>query len=468
MSPKDRDNAAHLLHQFNVDTLGDGDLNAGANILASMALTIANVQRPGSAIVANEDGFRTPLGCSFVVSGALSCSLATDVVLAPLHAAQDCVFANVHHWEVEEKRRLDRLIRSDREVENEPENPPATALGELDRDAMFGEAEHTSRCLKLLANPPRFGFNEIGRHPLVFGIADSPDAFPRLMELAHLGRPLVHVALQEAVDCQAFQKAACSLLNGCQLFQPDIRSIRGELLVTDPGGALGEAVRGGLAGTSWLGRGLWLSDHAAGPDFESKAHYAAHARLDQVTTRFRIALRKTWAERLSAGEGKPAKMEANLRSSQVEWVKFLINHEPSFPGITGALRSLPASLLFGLDRLETARPLPADAATFDIGQVLAFARVLALRMINARAMMLRDSRRARIEALGESISRKLADGPLTVREITRRSHRLAASECEQTLEFLMARGRVTRTGNVWSLSQAAAPLPSTPILTVDV
>ena len=64
----------------------------------------------------------------------------------------------------------------------------------------------------------------------------------------------------------------------------------------------------------------------------------------------------------------------------------------------------------------------------------AFARLLALRMVNARELILRDSQRARIEALAESVRRKLADGPLTVRELTRKSHRLSAADCEASLE----------------------------------
>ena len=348
-TPKDREYTACLLHIFDAETLGDGNVDAGANVLAAMALTIANVQRPGASVV-GEDGLRTALGCNLVMSGALTSSLVADRILAPLQANQDNVFANVRHWEEDEKRRLDKLVRTGREADGEPENPPTPALVGLDRDAMLDEVEHTARCWKLLVPPPGAGFHEICRHPLVFGIAGSPETFARMMECAHLGRALVHVALHEAADCPAYQKVASRLTHGCQLFEPDMRSVRGELMVTDPGNALGEALRGGLAGTGWLGGALSLSDHAAGPEFEAKARDATDAKLDLVTTRFRLALNQSWAERLSAGEGKPAKLQCDVRKFQHAWVDFLLSLEPGFSGITGALRSLPASLLYGLHR----------------------------------------------------------------------------------------------------------------------
>ena len=79
---------------------------------------------------------------------------------------------------------------------------------------------------------------------------------------------------------------------------------------------------------------------------------------------------------------------------------------------------------------------------FNIDGVYAFARMLALRMTNSRELMLRHGQQARIEAIAESVRRKLADGALTVRELTRRSHRLAAADCEASLGVLLSKGLV--------------------------
>lgn len=50
-TPEDGENSARLLHLFDAETLGDGNVDAGASVLEAMALTISNLQRPGSAVV---------------------------------------------------------------------------------------------------------------------------------------------------------------------------------------------------------------------------------------------------------------------------------------------------------------------------------------------------------------------------------------------------------------------------------
>ena len=374
------------------------------------------------------------------------------------------------NWKEDEKRRREQLARKGREVENEPQNPPTPALAEMEGDALRGPDEHLTRSLRLLKNPPGGGFHEIRHHPLVFGIAGGPDTLPRLMEPSHLGRPLVHVAFHEAADCGAYAKSANQLLNGYQLLQPEIRSVCGEMIVTDPSNVLADAVRGSVAGTHWLSRSLWLSDHAAGPAFESKAESADHAKLDRMGERFVRSTNGAWAMRIQTGEDKPEKFSCDFRALQSGWVRFLVGLEPSFPGITGALRSLPASLLYGLKRIrEGFKETPEGVPEWYLDWVLSFARLLALRMVNARELILRDSQRARIEALAESVQRKLADGPLTVRDLTRKSHRLSAADCEASLGVLLSKGLVKCTGNLWCLSQAATPTATpTQALTLDV
>ena len=429
-TPEDRENSARLLHLFDAETLGDGNVDAGAIVLAAMALTISDLQRPGSA-VKSADGSETKLGCSMLVSGALSASLVTDLVLAPLKRNQDRLFAHVRHWEEDKKRRWEQLVRKGREVENDPQNPLTPALSAMNRDPLLSLDEHLAFSLKLLKNPPGAEFHEVSRHPLVFGIAGGPDMLPRLMEPSHLGRPLVQVAFHDAADCGAYAKAANQLLNGCQLFQPEIRSVRGEMIVMDASNVLAEAVRGNVAGTHWLSRMLWLPDHAAGPAFESKANSADHAKLDQVGERFVRSMNGAWGMRTHAGEDKPEKFSCNFRAHQSGWVRFLVGLEPSFPGITGALRSLPASLLYGLQMIRQGiKETPEGVPNWYLDWVLSFARLLALRMVNARELILRDSQRARIEALAE----KDAD-----REDEARDEALGRTRCFATGKGLLVR-----------------------------
>ena len=179
---------ARLLHMFNAEALGDGNVDAGANVLAAMALTIANLQRPGSTVV-NEEGYRTNLGGSMVVSGGLSASLVSNLVLARLQARQNNVSANVLYWQEFEKRRWEKLVRNQREVDGEPESEPFPPLSELNScEALLGEGEHIRRGGKLLMPPPGHGFREICRHPLIYAIAGSPGARRCLVGALECGR----------------------------------------------------------------------------------------------------------------------------------------------------------------------------------------------------------------------------------------------------------------------------------------
>jgi hypothetical protein len=44
----------HFLSTFDTTNLGEGDPVAGANLLAAVACTLANIARPGSGVVTGE------------------------------------------------------------------------------------------------------------------------------------------------------------------------------------------------------------------------------------------------------------------------------------------------------------------------------------------------------------------------------------------------------------------------------
>ena len=467
MTDKDHVNVSRLLHHFNAETLGDGNLAAGANLLAAMALTIANIQRPGSAIV-TADGSRIAPGCGFVVSDSLTSSLFAELVISPMQVWQNALCDNVRHFDETVQREREIAARKDRQVEADPEvdREHRPSLENLMRPSLTGDREDRANAMRLLDAPPGMGVREIQNQPLVFGTAGGPETIAVLMESAHLGQLLLHVPLHKPGDSDACADACSRLLDGRFLPDPVARTVRGYPIVTDPHRMLGDAARSRGAGAGWLSRLCWLTNHAAGPAFERPLEVVASEQLDRVTVRFHKALREAFGDRLNAASGRPEMMELDLKEHQAEWIKFLAARETAFPGITGTLRPLPASLVLGLWKIRTA--LPTATKAFHVNWVYAFARLLAQRMSNARQVMMRDARFAKIAGRADAIRRKLADGPLTVREIARRSNRLTADECEETLEHLAATGLVTRTGKVWSLTPHAAAHAATQTLTVDV
>jgi hypothetical protein len=470
MTPTDIECAGRLLHHFDASALGDGNLNARANVLAAMALSIANTQRPDSAIQ-GKDGSRTALGCGLIAAGSLSAGLISERVIVPLQIRQSRVSDNVRHWQEVDKRRHMEAARKGRPVNEwgeDPEDQHHPVLGALTRVPMMLEGEGIALSARLLGSPSGWGFREVRDHPLVFASAAGPGDVPRLMASAHLGKPQVHVALADGGQCAAYARVCNVLMDGCHLSHPVALNVRGEVLVTDSGNALADAVRDGGAGDRWLSRLVWLSDHKAGPEFEIPTDATSGGRLDQVIARYGAAMDRAWARRLNTVSSAPTVIECELREAQAGWVGFLADHETEFPGITGNARRLPASLNFGLFEIQKTSPATRGAPMMKSGDVMALARMLVLRMLNARSLMRRDSRRARIAEHARAIRSKLAEGPLTVRELARRSHRLSAADCEEALDLLAAGGFVKRTTNAWCLIPSTAPLPSTATLTVNV
>jgi hypothetical protein len=83
VSPQAHQYLCHLFELFDVVNLGEGDLTAGANTHAALALAIAGSQRPDFALC-GANGSRTSIGGSFLVSGALSAGLVAEHLIVPL------------------------------------------------------------------------------------------------------------------------------------------------------------------------------------------------------------------------------------------------------------------------------------------------------------------------------------------------------------------------------------------------
>jgi hypothetical protein len=80
MSPTDTRYLNELLNIFGAERLGEGNLVAGANLLAAMACSLANIQRPGSGLVA-DDGSTLKVGTSLLIFGSHSAGLISERVL---------------------------------------------------------------------------------------------------------------------------------------------------------------------------------------------------------------------------------------------------------------------------------------------------------------------------------------------------------------------------------------------------
>lgn len=444
--------AAKLLHQFDALALGEGDLAAGANTLAAMALALSCVAPPGSCVVGDSDGTRIPVGMGMLLSGALSCDIVDDRVLGVLRDRQNHLYGHVRQWLEKNKLKEQRAAATgapfaNREVETSQRSPFERL--ENPEYAEFHRPDDNFR--DLLRPPQKTGAREIREQPLLFASVGSAEGLASVLDFANSGRPLVHTALSDDGDHALLARVCSEVMSGCPKRSLLSGSISGQVIATDPFGMLGGLLCKGGKGTGWLQRLLWLSDHATGPAFELPNVAATGPQLRRLGELFECAIESVAAKRLNFRMPEPMRVRCEFGRGQAAWNAFLHGLEPRFPGITGTLRPLPASLVFGLLQMtkeceDSSRPQLA------MDDVVAFARLLALRMVNARELMLHEGRSKRLDTLATNIRLKLADGPLSIRDLTRKSNRLNAATCQEVLERLAESGLVVRTGSRWQLT----------------
>ena len=88
MSPNQEEHLRRILTDFNATWLGEGDINAGSNLLVVKAITLSNLSRTGCGIQPSELS-RMKAGCSLLVSGAPSSSHAVNDVVIEVGTLQN-------------------------------------------------------------------------------------------------------------------------------------------------------------------------------------------------------------------------------------------------------------------------------------------------------------------------------------------------------------------------------------------
>jgi hypothetical protein len=195
---------------------------------------------------------------------------------------------------------------------------------------------------------------------------------------------------------------------------------------------------------------LWLVDHTAGPGVEITAAAKSSPQLTRPAECFEAALEDMAARRLNFHKPGPMRLQYPVSKGQAEWNAFLARLEPSFPGIIGTLRPLFASLVFGLSRILVASPEEGRPRLVH-AEVVAFARLLALRMVNVRAVALHHEKEHRLADVAKYIRLKLREGPHSVRDLMRINNNIDATICREALERLADAGVVEVFGKQWQL-----------------
>jgi hypothetical protein len=302
----------------------------------------------------------------------------------------------------------------------------------------------------LCGKPARPGPLDLIMRPLFFATGSTPAHLAKQLERVQKGRALAHVGIDEAADFSRFSQYCSALMDGRLVPGSSAEAVCATVMMTDPNALLGEVIRSGKSSARWVQRMFWLVDGNAGPEPNVPTEFTPPPGIGTVEERYEKALGTIVAERID-NQNRPRQQKCDCQALQADWVNFLKGLEPECPGILGAARSLLVDLIFGIREMVRAEATPKGFELF-IDHVGALARFLAHRMANAYAVMSRAEEIERQQQLESAILFKLEDGPLSIRSLCRKFHRLPAPQCLELLMGLEGTGQVTRHGDRWNLT----------------
>ncbi len=441
MSSDNTEKLARLLHTFDAQRLGEGDVSAGANVLAAMACTIANVHRHGAHIAAN-DGWSYQVGSSLLAYGPLTSALVAERVVSVLAEYQSNLDSHCNEWELAKEAYFGGLDKRPPDGRFTVK-PNIQSLKALHED-MTGEAR--GNLAQLLAPLPNRGKRALLERPLIYASGAQPKRLQSALKRSHVGQLLVHDVLHNPSQCADLSDCCLPLIDGClTVGSKQARPVSGHTLLNDPSQVLDEVLRKGSSARHLMLRMPWLVDGYAGPSLPVPTSVTKHPQLDRMEERFRFALANAWITRLDYSTQKPKTLVYDLSPYQARWIAFLQQQEVSFPGISAAARPLLATLLFGLHLMFTSLP-KSDEVVYHVDDVEALARILVQRMCNARAVIFHDPLREKRESKLKTMFEKLTTGPISVRDLARKHHRMPMNEARDLLTELVLRGEVNHLG----------------------
>ncbi len=438
-----------LLTSFNATWLGEGDINAGTNLLVARAATLADLSRTGCGIDLPRLN-RMHAGCSLLISGSLSSSLASEMV-RQVALRQNNLNAQVMRL-IRDKYEEAAKNGSTIEFPSGPGvNTAENALFHLEQSDSLIPTDSQEEWSKVLSFPPNPRIDDLAAHPKVLVTAKGAKDLEKQLERLHGNRPLVHLSLKNPSDASSYATTCYNLLNGPYPVGYFGETVEANLVVTDPSSILSQVASQTTENAAWLGRMPWLIDGAHGPDAIERTPEPGKFHVSDTGGRFGEALNAVLSRRLNNHDAGTVVHPLNLAESQIRWIDYLKKQENRLPGITGTARSLLATLAFGLIELASAPHCKPLTITPD--GVEALGRWIIARMANARVAMMRTAERERKTELALRVLWKLGSGRFSKRDICR-AFTIRAACVEEILSVLEPAGLVRRIdGNLELLSE---------------
>jgi hypothetical protein len=450
MNQSESQDLQKLLTTFDVNALGEGDINAGANLLTAMAISLANFA-PTDDSVCYEDGTPVRLGASLLVSGVLSSSIIMEEVVTGAAQRQSNLAAHLRRYSESIVEQASKPGAS-----AAPTGRPASSSQYFAN--IFGDLGPLLGTRKeawwpILERRPMERFNDFLNRPKFLVSAARPKDLESQLEGLRPGRPLIHLGINQCSDLAEFSDPGAALIEGRYPIGNGGETIRGNFLLTDPLQLLNEAAKDPDPRTSWLGHFLWLVDGAAGPDAPVDPTAAGHPNGSVTLSRFRRALTGVLINRFYLGGNMPQKLRLDTRADAQRWTSFLKEMEPLMPGITSTARNLPNSLVFGLGEMAKID----QALHFTMEEVMSLCRFLVRRAVNARVAIIHEAEVARLQALANRIYLKIEQG-CNDRRLICKNTGINAADFDGCVGWLEKEGIVKRSeakGSHWDMVKGA-------------
>lgn len=443
-----------LLTSFNATWLGQGDINAGTNLLVARAVTLSNLSRTGCGI--QLPGLnRLRAGASLLVTGGSSSSLVSEAV-AEVAIRQNNLTAQIERLirdKIEEARK-----HGAKSVEF-PTGPGANisenALFQLEQEDSLIPVDPLEEWSKVLNFPPSPRIDDLAARPKFLVTAKGPRDLEKQLAGLHGNRALVSLGLRTHAEAGSFADTCDALLSGPYPVGQFGETVMANLIVTDPDNELARIGPTGGEKNSWLGRMVWLVDGTTGPDATEITPGPGQFAASDTGGQFGEALHSVLAKRLNNRHPGTVLHTFDLAAAQIRWVTYLKGMEGRLPGITGTARGLLATLAFGL--IELAQAPSCERLTVTPEGVEALGRWVIQRMSNARVAMLETEETERKWQLANRVLYKLGDGRFSKRDLCR-TFTLTAPVIEEVLVAMEPAGLVRRVDNGWERTHQG-PLP---------
>lgn len=438
-----------LMTQYEVATLGGLNTTIGFNMLASMACTLANLAPNDRCSITYPDKTPVRLGTSLLIMGGATSGYVVDEIVTEVCRLQDNL---LHH--------LEHFIRGNQmpfpgKKSTDPLEPCEGDSHELILQTT-GAAEsgrHISNFKipevwhKILINDATSSSHQIIRQHKFLVSQMGQHNIDQQLAKVRTGNALVHVGLTHPDDIERFSDTGSALLEARYPLANGTRSLKANLLITDPMGVMASAAQKPDQRSLWLGQLVWLSDGDTGPSAPMPASDAPLYLPEHLERKFRESLIQMSIFRLCV-YGRPIQLVENVRKLIPHWTHFLNSMEERLPGISCAARNLYTSLYFGLQCMAK------DPAKLRAESVLALAQFLARRMAGTRTALLHTAELEQRRHLIKRIFHKLANGPADGRKLCR-DLKISSAERDQVLCWLESAQLAHVNQKSWQLRQGA-------------